>query len=254
MAPLSLAWTNDLHHLYWASIGTGTCVQAYGAFEVLVSTYGPVFWLHFGYCYVLIAIAVTLLADAVARSTGIYRVQASIMLFGVLLPWAVNVVDMTKLLGYIHVDAAAIAFALTGLAMLPAFYRYRLLDLVPIAWAEVVRGMVDPVIVLDSRGRIVEFNEAAGKLVPEDTPEVIGLEAASAFRGWPALADRLADVGRLGLLSFDIDGPDRVGRTVVRGTGIDTRRRRPAGRLGRHPPRRHRATACRGRARGPYRG
>src|SRR4051794_260246 len=32
VAPLSLAWTNDLHHLYWARIGTGLCVQAYGTY------------------------------------------------------------------------------------------------------------------------------------------------------------------------------------------------------------------------------
>ena len=233
LAPLSLAWTNDLHHLYWASIGIVAHACSPPALSrSLVSTYGPVFWLHFGYCYILIAIAATLLVDAVARSAGIYRVQASVMLFGVLLPWAVNVVDMTRLFGYIHVDAVAIAFAVTGLAMLPAFYRYRLLDLVPIAWAEVVRGMVDPVVVLDSRGRIVEFNAAAGELVRETAAEVIGLEAASAFRGWPALAERLADVGGLdGLVVRSRRARPRRG-TVVRGAGIEARRRRarrPAG-------------------------
>ena len=175
------------------------------------------------------------------------------MLFGVVLPWAVNVVDMAHLLGYIHVDAAAVAFAVTGLAMLPAFYRYGLLDLVPIAWAEVVRGMVDPVVVLDSSKRIVEFNEAARELFPEDIAEVIGLEAASAFRGWPALADRLADVVGLGLLPFDLDGADCAGEGCLR-HGYRTRRRRAAGRLGRRSPRRHRATACRDRARRAYRG
>ena len=211
VVPLSFAWTNDFHHLYWSSIRVRTCVQAYGAFEILVSNYGAVFWLHFGYCYILLGMSVTLLANAVARSAGIYRIQASVMLFGVILPWAVNVVDMTQLLGYIHVDAAAVAFAVTGLAMLPAFYRYRLLDLIPIAWAEVVRGMVDPVVVLDSSRRIVEFNDAARELFPEDTTDVIGLEAASAFRSWPALADRLADVVGFGLLPFDLDGVDRAG-------------------------------------------
>ena len=215
MVPLSLAWTNDLHHLYWSSVGSRTCLQTYGAFEVLVSSYGPGFWLHFGYCYILIAISVTLLANSVARSAGIYRIQASVMLFGVLFPWAVNVVDMSQLLGYIHVDAAALAFAVTGLAMLPAFYRYRLLDLVPIAWAEVVRGMVDPVVVLDSSRRVVDFNVAARKLFPENTAEVVGLQAASAFRSWPALADRLADVSGLGILPFDLDGDALVGGEVV---------------------------------------
>ena len=58
VTPLSLAWTNDLHHLYWSTIGIGTCVQFYGEFKVLVSSYGPFFWLHFGYCYLLVAFSV----------------------------------------------------------------------------------------------------------------------------------------------------------------------------------------------------
>ena len=42
------------------------------------------------------------------------------MLFGVLLPWVVSIIDMSQVFGFIHVDSVAIAFAVTGLAFLPA--------------------------------------------------------------------------------------------------------------------------------------
>ena len=43
-------------------------------------------------------------------------------------------------------------FAVTGLTFLPALFRFRLLDLTPVAWAVVVKRMDDPVVVIDPRG------------------------------------------------------------------------------------------------------
>ena len=41
------------------------------------------------------------------QSAGVYRAQAVVMLFAVLVPWIINIVDMTRILGFIHVDTAA---------------------------------------------------------------------------------------------------------------------------------------------------
>ncbi len=131
-----------------------------------------------------------LLARAVYRSSGVFRVQSSIMLFGVLLPWVVNIIDMSRVFGFIHVDSVAIAFGVTGLAFLPALVRYRLLELMPVAWAAVVRGMDDAVIVIDPQGRIVELNPAAERLIGRKSREVLGC------RGGPGLR-AMAGVGRL---------------------------------------------------------
>ena len=114
--------------------------------------YGPVFWVHFSYCYGLIAASTILLIQAVATSKGLYRIQAAVMLFGVTLPWVVNMIDMSRIFGVWYTDTAAMTFAVTGLAFLPALYRYRLLELTPVAWAAVVRGMNDPVVVIDPAG------------------------------------------------------------------------------------------------------
>jgi signal transduction histidine kinase/ActR/RegA family two-component response regulator len=207
---LPLALTNDLHGLYWTSLATDTFRYSYGTFELAVPKYGPVFWLQMGHGYMLLAIVTALLIDAMTRSRGVYRVQLGVMLFGAILPWAVSIIDMTRLLGYTRFDITVLAFAVTGVAMLPAFHRYHLLDLVPIALAEILRVMVDPVVVLDSSGRVVEVNAAMGELVEESTAAMIGLEAALALRGWPALAHRLADADGLGATSFELEGPTRV--------------------------------------------
>ena len=55
--------------------------------------------MHFSYCYGLIAASTILLAQAVVTSKGLYRVQAAVMLFGVTLPWVVNMIDMSRIFG-----------------------------------------------------------------------------------------------------------------------------------------------------------
>ena len=198
------AWTNERHHFYWYDHAS----VEIGGFVFLRPFYGPAFWVHFSYCYGLIAASTILLGQAVVTSKGLYRVQAAVMLFGVTLPWVVNMIDMTRILGIMYTDTTAMTFAITGLAFLPALYRYRLLELTPVAWAEVVRGMNDPVVVIDPSGRIVELNDVAHRLAGRPLNEVLGFEVAGAFSRWPELANRLKALPEQGELSFELSGPE----------------------------------------------
>ncbi len=182
-----------------------------------VRGYGPGFWIQFGYCYILVAISTFLLAVAVVRSDGVYRAQAAVMLFGVLVPWIVSIIDMTQVFGFFYVDTAAASFAVTGLAFFPGLFRLRLLDLTPVAWATVVERINDPVVVIDASGRIVVLNSAAQRLIGRPAREVLAVEATRAFvdlagarrpvgsdRGRPGGADSSStDPTRLWPLSFD---------------------------------------------------
>ena len=150
---LAAAWTNPWHHLYWTRLWNAEIDGHWIAMPV----YGPLFTAHFIYCYILVGdLDLACWPSAVHRSAGVYRSQAAVMLFGVLFPWVVNIIDMSRLFGFIYVDSAAMSFGVTGLAFVPGLFRYRLLDLTPVAWAAVVEGIDDPVVVIDPRGRIVE--------------------------------------------------------------------------------------------------
>jgi PAS domain S-box-containing protein len=199
----ALAWTNEWHHLFWRDIWN----KKIGAFWIAMPEYGPGFWVLFTYGYVLAAITTLLLVQAVTRSAGIFRWQASIMLFGVMVPWVVNIIDMGQVFGFIHVDTAAAAFAITGMAFFLALFRFRLLDLTPVAQAVVFQSMQDPVVVIDLRGRIVDCNPAAERLAGKKAQEVLGVEAACAFGDWPALAGRLDRIKSHGEGSFELAGP-----------------------------------------------
>jgi PAS domain S-box-containing protein len=198
------AWTNNWHHFYWY----GHVPVSLRGFVFARPVYGPGFWVHFTYCYGLVAASTILLAQAVVTSAGLYRVQATVMLFGVLLPWFVNMVDMSQVLGVMYTDTAAMTFAVTGLAFLPAVLRYRLLELPPVAWASVVRGMNDPVLVIDASGQLVELNKAAQQLSGRPLSELLGFDVAQSFSRWPELVQQLKVMPEQGESSFELSGPE----------------------------------------------
>ncbi len=200
---LLLAWTDPWHHLYWTKLEIGNIGEA----SIALRSFGPGFWAMCAYCYALVALATLLLIQAAFRSTGLYRVQAGVMLFGVALPWVVEIMDMLRLWSFIPVDLVSMTFAVTGLTFLPALYRFHLLDLPPVAWAIVVKRMDDVVLVIDPWGRIVNLNPAAERLIGRTSREVTGIEAARAFSEWSALADRLGRLERQEE-SFELEGPD----------------------------------------------
>jgi signal transduction histidine kinase/ActR/RegA family two-component response regulator len=204
LALVPVAWTNPLHHRFWSSIR----VEDIGGFQMAIRGYGPGFWALFGYSYILVAASTFLLAAAVVRSVGLYRAQAAVMLFGVLVPWVVSIIDMTQIFGHFYVDTAAATFAVTGLAFVPGLFRLRLLDLTPVAWATVVERIDDPVVVIDARGRIVVLNAAAQRLVGRPARDLLAVEATRAFGTWPALADRLDRIAADQEARFELDGPD----------------------------------------------
>ena len=207
---LVLAWTDPWHHLYWKSLDN---VSIAGSM-IAVRTYGPGLWAMVVYCYALAAVTTVLLLQAVIRFAGVYRAQAALMLFGVLLPWVVDVMDMRRMFGFIPVDLVSMSFAVTGLTFVPAVVWLRLLDLAPVAWAAAVELIGDPIVVIDASRRIVAMNPAARKLVGRPDRDLTGADAAGAFAEWPALAGRLTEIATLGETSFEIDRPGPEGPSV----------------------------------------
>jgi PAS domain S-box-containing protein len=198
-----LAWTDPWLNLYWTKLEIGSI----GGSSIAIRSFGPGFWAMCAYCYALVALSTLLLIQASFRSTGLYRVQAAAMLFGVLLPCVVEIIDLLRLCRFIPVDLVSMTFAVTGLTFLPALFRFHLLDLPPVAWAMVVKRMDDAVLVIDPWGRIVNLNPAAERLIGRKSREVTGVEATRAFSEWSALADRLSRIERHEE-SFELDGPD----------------------------------------------
>jgi predicted signal transduction protein with EAL and GGDEF domain len=90
------------------------------------------------------------------------------------------------------VDPTPVAVSLAGLVLVLGVLRYRLLDLRPVARTVVMETMVDPVLVVDVWGHVVDLNPAASNLFRPDSTtvpilgravgDILGQDRASEYR------------------------------------------------------------------------
>jgi PAS domain S-box-containing protein len=86
-------------------------------------------------------------------------------------------------------DWTPVAFVLSGLILVVGVFRFRLLDLIPVARNVLVDTMGDGVLVIDAQGRIADFNPAMQTIIGLPADQVIGQPAAQIFAHWQELSD-----------------------------------------------------------------
>jgi PAS domain S-box-containing protein len=189
---LLLVWTNRFHGL----IGSNIRVDTSGSFSALVETYGPWYWINIAYSYLLLflgAILICLLIQTLKRSTHLYRGQAGALLIAVAAPWLGNALTIFGLSPFPHVDLTPFAFTVTGVGMASSLFRFRLLDIVPVAREAVFESMSDAVIVVDEQNRIVDLNMTAQRLADNPEAEAVGQTFTRVFSSWTELVEHYRD-------------------------------------------------------------
>ncbi len=187
---LLLTWTNEFHGLIWSE----TRLDASGSFYVLGLSHGPVFGVYWAYSNLALVVGSALLLRVIWRASYLYRDQALALLFGVLAPWLGNVLYVTGLNPFTHLDLTPFGFALADAVVGWALFRFRLLDVVPIARDAVVEGMSEGMLVLDERNRVVDLNLAAQHILGQSAAESIGQPVDRFVTGRPDLVECYLDV------------------------------------------------------------
>ncbi|WP_337060537.1 histidine kinase N-terminal 7TM domain-containing diguanylate cyclase [Kineococcus sp. G2] len=179
--------TNPWHHLVFASVG------ATGPDQRLDVSLGPLFWVHTGYCYLLLGWGVLRLTTAWWRARSVFRRQLSHLLAAACVPLIGNAAVLVAARGEHPVDYTPLFFAVTGLIDARAILRHDLLHLVPVARARVVDSIDDAVVVVDHRARVIDLNPAASVLLARNAPaghsDLVGRPAAQVLP--PQLGDLL---------------------------------------------------------------
>ena len=171
----ALAWTHDYHNVLRRAVEM-VAVDTYSV--LIVAEYGPWFWIHVGYCYVLLGLGSILLLPALFRSPHLYRRQIFVMLVGLVAPWAANVIYLFGLSPFPHLDLTPFSFIILALACALGLFRFQLIDIAPIARHLVVEGLRDGVITLDPQDRIVDVNPVAQHIFGRSADQLVGRPAA----------------------------------------------------------------------------
>lgn len=161
----------------WHWMRTGAHLSSAGAFTILAATNGPLFWLNVAYSYALVLIGTSLLwplLEGLVHPNPFYRGQAAMLIISIVAPWVANVLSITGMAPIRGLDLTPFAFTIAGAAMGWSVLHYRLLDVIPVARDTLIESMGDAVLVLDTRGRVVDLNPAARALLDRPAAAVIG--------------------------------------------------------------------------------
>ncbi len=183
---LICVWTNGMHGLIWATVGTQT-IEGLVMFD---RSYGPVFWVWMAYVYSLLIIACTLLIFNLLRWPRVYRGQAMMLVIGMVLPWAGNMLTIARITPFPLLDLVPFGIALTSIPVALSLFRFRLLDLLPAAHGAAMESISDPVIVVDDQSRVVELNQSAQQLIGLENNAIVGKPVHDFFANahvWPVV-------------------------------------------------------------------
>lgn len=165
-----IVFTNEFHGLAWSVTG----LMELGPFLDLDPVYGTWFWINTAYSYFLLIVGLLLMVRFFFRSPQPYRGQAKILILGASIPFLANILYLSSVYPAFQLDLTSFVFSLTGIVVAWGLYRYKLLDIVPVAQDAVFSSMIDGVIVLDSQNRLVNLNPAAQKMVGLSSSEALG--------------------------------------------------------------------------------
>ena len=193
LVTLVLVWTNQFHGLIQSNIRWDST----HLFSALVMTYGTWYWINLAISYLLLFIGTILLCMLIQtpeRSGHLYLGQAGALLLAVLVPWVGNALTSFELNPLSPLDLTPFAFTISGLLVAWSLFRFRLLDIIPVAREVVFENMGDAVIVVDEQNRIVDINPAAQQLVHCTASSAIGQPFTRIFSSWPELIEHCCDV------------------------------------------------------------
>jgi diguanylate cyclase (GGDEF)-like protein/PAS domain S-box-containing protein len=167
---LLLVWTNPLHQLMWSQ---ETVVETAGI-KLLHLHLGPFFWVHVIYSYGLLALASLLLVMELFQRSGIYRVQVSFVIAGILFPMAGSLMFVAGIGPIKDIDLTPLCFLPAAFSFAWAIVKHRLMEVMPPEHINVLRNMKDGVVVLNPQQRVLYINPTAEELFQRTEDDMIG--------------------------------------------------------------------------------
>ena len=185
---------------------------------------GPVYWMHFGYTNLLTAIGTVLLVARLIRVSSVYLRQSLTVVGAVALPLVGNAMSSFGLPFARRYDPTSVAVSLSGLVLVWGVFRYRLLELLPVARNLAFDRLGDPVLVVDAYGRVVDRNTAAARVLGSDAQ--IGAPLQELLKGRDALLEATATGPEIKL-----DRPAGTREFELLASRLEDRRGRASGQL-----------------------
>lgn len=177
-------FSNPLHQLYYTNISLNTS----GPFPVIQFDHGPIYLVQEGYNYFALMVSSFLLFQNHRSPHALYRKQTDLILLSNLLVLLVLILYFSGIVPIPNLDIAVYVIIFASFIIGFGLLRYRLVDLLPAARETLFDRLSDGVLVLDGKGRLIDFNPKAHQIlglveksIGSSLPELIPPEILPAF-------------------------------------------------------------------------
>ncbi|MFB6184426.1 MAG: histidine kinase N-terminal 7TM domain-containing protein [Haloarculaceae archaeon] len=196
-------------HPYHGLLRTDPKLVPTGGYVTMTFGLGPYYYVVVAVQYVLLLATTYWLVEelwqAHASGDGTHVRQVALVTLAMAFPWAGNVLFVT---GGSDLDLTPFGVAATGVLVAIALYRYRFLDVLPVARSVVVENIDNGVVVLDGDDTVVDANRCARAILEDDDP--VGRPVEDAFDDVPSPLVTVEQPGDArDLVSIRRNGDDR---------------------------------------------
>ena len=175
--------TSGIHKFFFNSYE----IVNIGQYAILKNTYGPLFFVHTVYSYLLLISGVLILGISLATNYKRYGTQAYGLIIGVLAPLIGNMYFLFGSPPPGFPDPTPIIFTVTGIAFAWAIFGGHLLEVVPLAHDVIVQKLSTGIVILDMVKNIRGINPAAVEMLGLPVQVYIGRPFAEVVRGKPKI-------------------------------------------------------------------
>jgi PAS domain S-box-containing protein len=143
-----LLWTNKYHNLIFVKYSTDLVQTKYGNWFNFV--YAPTY-------YIYLCITIFILIRGSIKKSGFFSIQTGLIVLGAMIPIVINFVGLLKIIPMtIYITPISMIFTVICFSL--AIFKYKALNITPIAFRTVINTMSDAFIVISDDGTIVDKN------------------------------------------------------------------------------------------------
>jgi signal transduction histidine kinase/CheY-like chemotaxis protein len=151
--------TNDYHQLFLKEVSS----SYNGFFEAVDIQTGAIYPLYASYISLTVLISNLILIKMLLNIPHVYIKQVLVLLIGTLIPWTGYILSLFELIPY-GIDIVPFALGVSGLILYIGLFRFRLFEVSPIAFKTIFENLLEGVVILDDKGRVIAINKAASQL------------------------------------------------------------------------------------------
>ncbi len=150
---LLILWTNDVHHLFYKVYSINFNQTVFGEAFYLISSYG----------YIVLVVAVIILISGTIKRSGFFSKQTMLIFLGILVPLSGNLLGVFKIIET-SIYVTPILFVILALCFSIAIFKFKALNLTPVASKTIMDIMSDAYVVISNDGTIIDTNKTFIKI------------------------------------------------------------------------------------------